>query len=83
MPAGERGVWWWIASRGPDPRYGFQNPASDPEANIRQKFHQSEVNRDAWLTIVQDPTNGTQSLGNLYRAGGSATGFAATSRNAP
>lgn len=76
LPPNQRGHWWWIASRGPDARYGFQNPAMDPEANIRQKFYESDTNPGAWLSVVYDPTNGTVSLGNIYRAGGEVTGFA-------
>jgi prepilin-type N-terminal cleavage/methylation domain-containing protein len=80
-PAGANISWWWIASRGPDKRYGFQNPSSDPEANIRQKFYESDTNPAAWLTVVYDATNGTTSLGNLYRAGGAIQGFAGQTMN--
>lgn len=75
-PADQIGSWWWIAGRGPDGAYGFQNPATDREAPIRQKFYESDSNPAAWLTVVYDATNGTVSLGNLYRAGGAVTGFA-------
>jgi prepilin-type N-terminal cleavage/methylation domain-containing protein len=80
-PPGQTGTWWWIASRGPDLRYGFQNPAIDPETNIRQKFFESDLNHAGWLTVVYDPTNGTISLGNLYRAGGVIRGFAGLTMN--
>ncbi|MCC6546119.1 prepilin-type N-terminal cleavage/methylation domain-containing protein [Candidatus Sumerlaeota bacterium] len=75
-PDGQSTVWWWIASRGPDKRYGFQNPSNDPEAAIRVKFTNSDSDNASWLTVVYDPTNGTVSLGNIYRAGGQVGGFA-------
>lgn len=75
-PTNQRGEWWWIASRGPDGRYGFKNPESDPEASIRQKFYEADLFPENWLTVVYNPTNGTRSLGNLYRAGGLVRGFA-------
>ncbi|HMX63114.1 MAG TPA: prepilin-type N-terminal cleavage/methylation domain-containing protein [Candidatus Sumerlaeota bacterium] len=76
-PAGQTAVWWWIASRGPDKRYGFQNnPAIDPETSLRLKFANSDTDNAGWLTVVYDPTNGTVSLGNIYRAGGQVGGFA-------
>ncbi|MEO8377991.1 MAG: prepilin-type N-terminal cleavage/methylation domain-containing protein [Candidatus Sumerlaeota bacterium] len=75
-PTGQSTVWWWVASRGPDKRYGFQSPATDPEASIRTKFANSDIDNPSWLTVVYDPTNGTLSLGNLYRSGGQVGGFA-------
>jgi len=75
-PAGQKGDWWWIASRGPDGKYGFKDPSTDPEAPILQKFFEADIFPENWLTVVFSPTNGTKSLGNLYRAGGLVRGFA-------
>ena len=81
FPAGETTIWWWIASRGPDGRFGFANPAFDPEAPILQKFYEADSNPAAWLSVVYDPTNGAVSLGNIYRAGGAIRGFAGETMN--
>lgn len=80
-PEGQVGAWWWIASRGPDGRFGFQNPANDPEASLRRKFFEADIQPGAWLSVVYDSTNGTISLGNLYRAGGAIRGFAGETMN--
>ena len=70
-PGGEnpKGVAWWLASRGPDKAFGFQ--PSNPEYDIRQKFFESDTNLGFFLDTIYDPTNGTYSLGNIYRSGGS------------
>jgi len=75
-PEGQVATWWWVASRGPDSQFGFKSPTVDPEADIRVKFYESDARPDTWLTVVYDPTNGSKSLGNLYRAGGVPTGYA-------
>ena len=69
-PGGEdaTGVAWWVASRGPDKSFGFKSV--NPEFNIRQRFFESNNNPGLFVDIVYDPTNGTNSLGNLYRSGG-------------
>ncbi len=75
-PGGDnpKGVAWWLASRGPDKTFGFKH--KNPEYDIRQRFFESDINPAAFLDIVYDPTNGTNSLGNLYRAGGAPVNFA-------
>lgn len=66
-------IWWWVAARGPTKSFaGFGN--STPK--MEQLFYESDTNKDAWLTTVYDPTNGTVSRGNIYRAGGSVTNYA-------
>jgi prepilin-type N-terminal cleavage/methylation domain-containing protein len=81
LPAGQRAYWWWIASRGADARYGFMGGGSDPEYKIRTKFYNSDTDPGGFLTTVYDPTNGTTSLGNIYRAGGEIQGFAGLQMN--
>jgi general secretion pathway protein G len=78
-PEGQRVIWWWIASRGPDGSLGFR--PSDPEAPLVLKFYEADINPDGWLSVVYDPTNGTTSLGNIYRAGGQFHGFAGQTMN--
>lgn len=75
-PTNQLTLWWWLVSRGPDQGFGFKSPTFDPEAPIRQYFFEADTHPEAWLNVVYDPTNGTQSLGNLYRAGGMVQGFA-------
>lgn len=67
-------AWWWIGARGPTRTFsGF---GANPNPSIEQALFQSDVNPQAWLGLVYDPTNGTVSQGNIYRAGGAITGFA-------
>lgn len=73
-PIDQTTLWWWTISRGPDRKLGFRG--RDPEFPILQRFYESDINPEAWLAIVYDPTNGTISNGNLYRAGGSGLNFA-------
>ncbi len=75
-PDGAPIKWWWIASRGPDQGFGFGAPVQDPEGNLWKKFYKCDLDPGAWLTVVYDPTNGSVSLGNIYRAGGAVRGFA-------
>lgn len=75
---GEKTLWWWLLSRGPDGRMGFQSPGTE-EGNIRQYFFESDLHPDKWLGIVYDATNGTVSDGNIYRAGGSVSNYAGRS----
>jgi prepilin-type N-terminal cleavage/methylation domain-containing protein len=63
------GVAWWLASRGPDKSFGFQ--PSNPEYNLREKFYESDTSPEPFLNTLYDPTNGTNSPGNIYRSGGS------------
>jgi len=71
-PMGRKAAWWWVASRGPNNKYdGFSGTPS-----MEQLFFESDLHPDQWMTTVYDPTNGTISQGNIYRAGGSVQGFA-------
>jgi len=64
-----KGVAWWLSSRGPDKSFGFQ--PSNPEYDLRKKFYESDTDPEPFLNTIYDPTNGTNSLGNIYRSGGS------------
>ena len=63
-----KGVWWWLASRGPNNTFGFR--AGEPEYDLRERIFKAETNPLILAATVYDPTNGTQSNGNIYRAGG-------------
>ena len=66
-----RGVWWWLASRGPNNTFGFR--PSDPEYNICERFYQATWQPSGLLDIIYDPTNGTISVGDIFRAGGAVS----------
>lgn len=63
-----KGVWWWIASRGPNNTFGLKN--GEPEFDLRKRIFEAETNPSALFETVYDPTNGTMSIGNIYRANG-------------
>jgi len=63
-----KGVWWWLASRGPNRTFGFR--PSEPEFDIRERFFNAGSSPGEFLAIVYDPSNGTISNGNIFRAGG-------------
>ena len=67
-----KGVWWWLASRGPNNTFGFR--AGEPEYDLRERIFKAETNPDMLAATVYDPTNGIQSNGNIYRAGGAVPG---------
>lgn len=69
-----KGVAWWLAGRGPDKAFGFKTV--NPEYDIRKRYFESDIDPEPFLDTVYDPTNGTGSIGNLYRAGGSPVNFA-------
>jgi len=75
-PGGDspKGVAWWLASRGPDRVFGFK--PSNVEYDIRKRFFESGDFPGPFLDTCYDPTNGTISIGNLYRAGGAPVNFA-------
>lgn len=75
---GEKTLWWWTLSRGPDHIMGFLSPGIE-EGNIRQYFFESDLHPDKWLGIVYDPSNGSVSVGNIYRSGGSVSNYAGKS----
>jgi prepilin-type N-terminal cleavage/methylation domain-containing protein len=76
LPQGEsiKGVGWWLAGRGPDKAFGFKTV--NPEYDIRKRYYESDTFPEPFLDTVYDPTNGTGSIGNIYRAGGSPVNFA-------
>ena len=65
-----QGVWWWLASRGPDKQFGFR--PSEKEYNIQQRFFESDEHPEHFTILLYDPTNGTISTGNIFRTGGQA-----------
>jgi prepilin-type N-terminal cleavage/methylation domain-containing protein len=73
-PAGAPTVWWWVASRGPT--RSFSGFGSNPNPSIEQAIYEADQKPGPWLGMVYDPTNGTVSRGNIYRAGGEVSGFA-------
>jgi prepilin-type N-terminal cleavage/methylation domain-containing protein len=81
IAAGEKATWWLLLSNGPDLRMGFTSsfgptdPAEpdNPESNVQVIFAEAGQDPDALLGTIYDPTNGTKSVGNIYRAGGSGT----------
>ena len=76
---GEKAAWWILISNGPDLMMGFTSsfgptdpPEPDnPESNIQVIFAEADQHPSALLGTIYDPTNGTKSVGNIYRAGGS------------
>lgn len=66
--ANTKGIWWWLASRGPNTTFGFKS--SEPEYNLYKRFYEANTNMGALLDVIYDPTNGTISGGNIYHAGG-------------
>lgn len=80
LPTGVNGAtkWWWIASRGPNKAYdGFKGNTT--VATMEDACFKGDTNPELILAITYDPTNGTVSAGNIYRAGGEVYGFAGRS----
>lgn len=63
-----KGVWWWICSRGPNNTFGLKN--GEPEFDLTERFYKAVSNPELLLMTVYDPSNGTISNGNIYKAGG-------------
>lgn len=61
--------WWWLASRGPDMEFGFR--PVNVEFDLRERFATSDADPGPFCDTLYDATNGTVSVGNIYRAGGS------------
>ncbi len=70
-----RGTWWWVASRGTNHTFGFK--PSEPEYNLQERIFYSDVEPGKFAATIYDPSNGTISNGNIYRAGGEAVSSAA------
>lgn len=71
-------TWWILFSQGPDLKSGFGDwtptgaaIAGDPESNVQVRIYNADSALGDFMDTVYDPTNGTVSVGNLYRAGGS------------
>lgn len=65
-----KGTWWWLASRGPNNTFGLKS--GEPEFDLKKSFFDATTNPEGLTNSIYDPTNGTQSSGNIYRAGGAA-----------
>jgi len=74
-----KGTWWWLASRGPNNTFGLK--PGEPEYNLKQSFFEAENNSEALINSIYDPTNGSQSSGNLYRVGGAVSAVYSTLLN--
>jgi len=87
----KKSSWWWLACRGPSLAFsGFGKKAaaeicaygSDvPDNTISASLEDGTVTtqdsfRSHWIGMVYDSTNGTRSIGNISRSGGSASSFA-------
>jgi hypothetical protein len=74
-PEGQVGAWWWIASRGPDGRYGFQNPANDRRPVSAGNSSRRIYSRAPGFLLCMIPRTAPISLGNLYPRRGAIRGF--------
>jgi len=63
-----KGIWWWLASRGPNNTFGFR--PSESEYDILKRFYEAAIFPQGLMDTVYDSTNGTISSGNIYRSGG-------------
>ena len=61
--------WWTLFSNGPDGISGFAG--SYPGDDVEIRIVKSDQDLGQFLDFVYDPTNGTLSTGNVWRAGGS------------
>ncbi len=68
MTPGVKTHWWTLFSNGPDGLSGFAGTYPGDDLEIR--FVQSDDDLGQFLDFVYDPTNGTVSQGNIFRAGG-------------
>ena len=66
---GEPASWWLLMSAGPDQDYQFTYDLASPPG---VQYSVREADRDPrWMAdVIYDPTNGTVSSGNIWRAGG-------------
>lgn len=68
---GAKPTWWLLFSVGPDKESGFLYDLNNPE-DIEYIVRNAHVNVGPFSDLFYDPTNGTVSRGNIYRAGGSS-----------
>ena len=65
---GERAYWWCLFSVGPDKESGFYTGQAEYDVQVRVQNADTDIG--PFLATIYDPTNGTVSVGNLWRAGG-------------
>jgi hypothetical protein len=68
MAPGTRTHWWTMFSNGPDGISGFAGTYEGDDLEIR--IVKSDQDLGQFLDFVYDPSNGTVSQGNIFRAGG-------------
>ena len=68
LSPGARTHWWTLFSNGPDGLGGFGDDYPGDDLEIRVVKADDDLGQ--FLDIVYDPTNGTRSMGNIWRAGG-------------
>ncbi|MDX1971383.1 MAG: prepilin-type N-terminal cleavage/methylation domain-containing protein [Candidatus Sumerlaeia bacterium] len=69
--ADEKPTWWLLISAGPDRDTYFTYNLNSPD-DIEFSFRTADADPVPFYSTVYDPTNGTVSRGNIYRAGGSS-----------
>ncbi|MCC5874928.1 MAG: prepilin-type N-terminal cleavage/methylation domain-containing protein [Candidatus Sumerlaeia bacterium] len=67
---GEPAPWWVLISAGPDMNYEFTYNPTDGQG-VEWRTANANANPGAFSEMIYDPTNGTVSRGNVWRAGGS------------
>ncbi|MBN1476859.1 prepilin-type N-terminal cleavage/methylation domain-containing protein [Candidatus Sumerlaeota bacterium] len=65
---GEKPTWWCLFSVGPDHDSGFYE--GEVEFDVQVRVAESDDDIGPFLATVYDPTNGSVSIGNIWRAGG-------------
>lgn len=61
--------WWILISVGPDKEHEFTYAPGDG-TGLQARLWNADNDLEAFLDVFYDPTNGTVSRGNIYRAGG-------------
>ncbi|MDK2973180.1 MAG: ral secretion pathway protein [Candidatus Sumerlaeota bacterium] len=74
LSPGVKTPWWMLFSNGPDQLSGFGT--TEPESDLEIRIADSDADPGGFLDVVYDPTNGTVSVGNVWRAGGAGMNFA-------
>jgi prepilin-type N-terminal cleavage/methylation domain-containing protein len=70
LDPGVQTPWWTLFSNGPDGLSGFAG-SGYPGDDLELRVVSSDADLGQFLDFVYDPTNGTISQGNVWRAGGS------------
>jgi prepilin-type N-terminal cleavage/methylation domain-containing protein len=63
-----KATWWIIFSVGPDKSSGFY--AGEPEFDVQAKVKNAGTAPADLIATIYDPTNGTTSVGNIWKVGG-------------